>query len=754
MRMFACLLICAAAQAQTELQLLHFSDIDGGGDLTTVPKYFSALLSKFRGDVTDTVVLSSGDNWIPGPEYELAADSRMAGVLGKESQGRFHAALLTKMGVQAAALGNHECDQGLSAVARIVQPDEAWPGVPFPYLSANVDFSTDAATKDLYDTTGTAEYSALAGKFAKSTVITTASGEKIGVVGATTPTLKNIAGAGLSSDLVVTPAPGSSVDDLAAVLQPTVDALIASGINKIIAVMHMQEITVEEQLAEKLKGVDVIVAGGSDTLLADADDVLHPNDVAKGEYPLKKTSASGEPVYVVNTPNDYLYLGRLRVQFDAQGVVQGVVGGTAENGAYASNAAALTRLGMADVNTSAIPDVVALCDQMSAVLNEVAGKVVGRTDVFLSGAKTHVRYEETNLAQLSAKADMMAAQRVEPDVLLHLKNAGGVRAPIGACILPPGETDASKVECKPPAAIPGVKAAGVVSMLELQITLKFNNGISTLTVTVQQLKELLEAGVSGVGPGKRPGAFPQVAGIRFSFDARLKAQVVNETGDRPVVQTAGERVRSVVLLDSNGANEGGSEVVLVENGVVVPGLEGRKLRMSASSYIAAGRDAYPFPSADASDMKDLGGQGPAGRFTEDVSITERDALAEYLGAYHPADGSLPAFNKAETPVTQDIHTQNLEQRQDVVIQNDAVLLTSMAATPAPTTATPSAPAPTTTTPSAPAPTVVVTSSDDDTTQDMVIGFGVATIVLLLLNAALLFLRTSQQPSASRNAPDA
>ena len=73
---------------------------------------------------------------------------------------------------------------------------------------------------------------------------------------------------------------------------------------------------------------------------------------------------------------------------------------------------------------------------MSAVLNEVAGKVVGRTDVFLSGAKTHVRYEETNLAQLSAKADMMAAQRVEPDVVLHLKAAGGVRASIGACILP------------------------------------------------------------------------------------------------------------------------------------------------------------------------------------------------------------------------------------------------------------------------------------------------------------------------------
>ena len=209
-------------------------------------------------------------------------------------------------------------------------------------------------------------------------------------------------------------------------------------------------------------------------------------------------------------------------------------------------------------------------------------------------------------------------------------------------------------------------------------------------------------------------------------------------------------VRSVVLLDSNGANEGGSEVVLVENGVVVPGLEGRKLRISASSYIAAGRDAYPFPSAEASDLKDLGGQGPAGRFTEDVSITERDALAEYLAAYHPADGSLPAFNKAETPVTQDIHTQNLEQRQDVVIQNDAVLLTSMAATPAPTTSTPSAPAPTTAAPS----TVVVTSSDDDTTQDMVIGFGVATIVLLLLNAALLFLRTSQQPSAARNTPDA
>ena len=100
----------------------------------------------------------------------------------------------------------------------------------------------------------------------------------------------------------------------------------------------------------------------------------------------------------------------------------------------------------------------------------------------------------------------------------------------------------------PPAANPEAsKEAGEVSQLDIENSLRFNNGLSLVTLTPEQLLEALENGVSNPG-----GIFAQVGGLKFSYDST-----------RPV----GNRVESAVLV-----NEAGETIaVIVENGDVVAG---------------------------------------------------------------------------------------------------------------------------------------------------------------------------------------
>lgn len=49
-----------------ELQLLHFADVDGGRDIINNAVRFSALVKSFKSDYANTLLLSSGDNWIMG----------------------------------------------------------------------------------------------------------------------------------------------------------------------------------------------------------------------------------------------------------------------------------------------------------------------------------------------------------------------------------------------------------------------------------------------------------------------------------------------------------------------------------------------------------------------------------------------------------------------------------------------------------------------------------------------------------------
>ncbi|HEY9630302.1 MAG TPA: 5'-nucleotidase C-terminal domain-containing protein [Coleofasciculaceae cyanobacterium] len=694
----------------TTLQILHASDFEGGIAALEDAVGFSAVLNFFKTSSTgqygvsstvlaNTITLSSGDNSIPGPFLYGSSDPALNGVggLGTSSSpliGRGDVAILNEFGIQASAVGNHDLDLGVSQFGAALRSGSGSPGSSFPYISSNLDYAPEISlgnlrSTDLAANQSTAEASSIRGKLAESTVITvagndgitgTADDQKIGVVGATTPTLRQITSSG---QIGVLPANPTDYDALAAEIQKSVDALAATGINKIVLVAHMQQIAIErDELARRLRDVDVIIAGGSNTLLSDANDTLRSGDTRDGDYPTVKTSATGQPILVVNTDGNYKYVGRLVLPFDDNGIIDTNSLNSTLNGAFATDEAGVDRVYGSDVNPRerANPNVVAITDGLRDVISQKDNLITGKTTFFLNGDRGSVRTEETNLGNLTADANLAYGKQIDPTVVISLKNGGGIRDNIGVVSAASGATDNSAVDRLPPQPNPLApnKTTGSVSQLDIENSLRFNNALSLITVTAAQLKELLENGVSGVRAGATPGAFPQVSGLKFSFDATQPAQVLAADGS---VTTPGQRIRSLVVVNDNDKIVD----VLVENGAVV-GNPSRSFRMVTLNFLAgttttAGGDGYPFfrfinenPTlANRVDLTgetttDLNGNGridPAvaiasGGFTFATAGTEQDALAEYLS-------QVGTYSEEDTAAAQDTRIQNISLRSDAIL---------------------------------------------------------------------------------------
>ena len=220
---------------------------------------FAALVAKLRQEAIDSgsgvLVLSAGDNYRAGPEFSASLARRPAPF--------YDTIALDLIGYDAIVLGNHEFDFGPDILAHAISGSTS----PAPFLSANLDFSGEPRLAAL----------AAAGRLARSAILEV-NGERVGIIGATTPGLPY-----LSSPRNVRVA-----QDVAAVVQQEIDALQGAGVNKIIVVSHLQGIAGDLALAAALRGVDVMIAGGGDELLANEGDLLLPGDEGKifGPYPL------------------------------------------------------------------------------------------------------------------------------------------------------------------------------------------------------------------------------------------------------------------------------------------------------------------------------------------------------------------------------------------------------------------------------------------------------------------------------------
>lgn len=476
----------------------------------------------------DVLTLSSGDNFLAGIAFEASQDRRdAAGGIGSsfgvdsKSNNYYDALALAVVGYDAITLGNHDFDFGPTVLADFINGYRA-AGGGATFLSANLDFSAEPDLNVLA--------TAAPPVIAKSTVVTAASGERYGIIGATTETIDNIS----------SPGPNIGIDDVVTAIQGQVALLEAAGVNKIILSSHLQSITNEQALVPLLDGVDVVIAGGGDELLANNPDALTSNPQQpniEGPYPVV-VDRSGQAVPIVTTVGEYRYVGQLEVEFDAAGNVTSFGGDPILVNPAASTKATGDRVTAGGVTVNIQDDIMA---PLAADDAAIRSEVIGVSEIFLNGVRADIRTRETNLGDLVTDAFVFSAQQlggIAPgtDALIGLTNGGGIRASINGG---------------------NVTNADVISVLPFANSLVLLNGVS-----VGDLVAALAHAVSGY-PGQN-GGFLQVSGISFEFN-----------------QYSGEIMR--VLL------EDGTEIY---NALLGSVLQDLTLAIATNSFTAGGGDGF------------------------------------------------------------------------------------------------------------------------------------------------------------------
>ncbi len=680
------------------LQILHGSDFEAAVDEVTTAPRFAAIVDSLENTYPNSITLASGDNFIPGPFSFSGEDPRMVQPYKNAYASYYNTALsnppynllagiaradisiMNFIGVEASVLGNHDFDFGTPELRNIIGGKNTgttvnWFGAQFPYLSSNLNFTADpnlspvftpirqANTNFMCTPANTAAQISAKKKLAPYCVIMK-NGEKIGIVGVTTPMLETISSPGTTT----VKNPGAGTNDmtlLATIVQPYVDTLInMEGCNKIILLSHLQQLQFEKELATKLHGVDIIIAGGSHTLMADATDRLRPGDVAIETYPYLTAGLDGKPIAIINTDGNYKYVGRLVVDFTPSGDIVPSSIDPVISGAYATDQQGLQDVWGANTPLALAPGtrgyrVKLLCDSIGSAIQGKDGNLFGKISVFLEGRRNFVRTEETNLGNLSAEANLWMAKFYDPSTVVSIKNGGGIRSIIGY-INAYGDT----VIYQPPIANPAAgKQAGDVSQLDIENSLRFNNLLSILTVDAAGLRRSLEHGVDATAPGATPGQFPQIAGVRFSFNPTLPIY-------NPTTNTGGRILTAVITNDS------GTVVLdtLIMNGALY-GNPVRTFRLVTLNYMAGGGDGYPFNiiGSNRVDINTLP-VPPAVPAVASFSIpgSEQDAFAEYMKSLHSAS----PFNKSDTPANQDYRIENVTLRTDSVLPRSVSLSVS------------------------------------------------------------------------------
>jgi 2',3'-cyclic-nucleotide 2'-phosphodiesterase (5'-nucleotidase family) len=661
-----------------QMQILHSSDMESGVAAVVDAPNYAAIVDKLEDLHNNTLILSSGDNVLPGPFLSAGEDPSMQTALrstassyfkGTQAQrpalGRPDIAIMNIIGFNASALGNHEFDLGtgdlngqIGVDIRSNGADKRWLGAQFPYVSSNLDFSNDANLNYLFtnqilrDTAFRTPVNITANSQKKGiapSIIIERNGEKIGVVGVTTQALAKISSPGLTT------VKGPQVDDmpaLAAILQPVIDSLIAKeGVNKIILLAHLQQIANEKALAPLLNHVDIIISGGNHAYTADGNDRLIAGHVATEKYPIFAKSKSNDPMVILNTTSEWKYVGRFVCDFDVNGKLLIDKLDSNVNGVYASDSLTVKALwgtNNAFATGTKGANVLTLCKAVGVVIAAKDGNIIGKSNVFLEGRRNAVRTEETNLGNLSSDANLWYAKKYDPKVTISLKNGGGIRSAIGYV----NSVGSNVILEKTQANLSAGKSAGDVSQLDVENSLRFNNSLVIVSVSASGVKRLIEHGISASKPGLTPGQFPQVGGVSFSYDT---------------TKASGNKIWSMVIVDSTGK----STDTLVKYGKLV-GDTSRIYKMVTLNFLAnpsfsgssVGGDNYPFPAVVKARV-DLDTAIKSAGTSSFASIgREQDAFAEYMLAKHNTPSK--AYKERDTTVMGDTRIQLLNARLDAI----------------------------------------------------------------------------------------
>ncbi|TEA39659.1 5'-nucleotidase [Globicephala melas] len=349
----------------------------------------------------------------------------------------------------AMALGNHEFDNGVEGLI-----DPLLKEARFPILSANIKAKGPLASQ-------------ISGLYLPYKILPVGD-EVVGIVGYTskeTPFLSN---------------PGTNLvfEDEIAALQPEVDKLQTLNVNKIIALGH-SGFEMDKLIAQKVKGVDVVVGGHSNTFLYTG--TPPSKEVPAGQYPFIVTSDDGRQVPVVQAYAFGKYLGYLKVEFDEKGNVV-----TSHGNPILLNSSILED-----------PSIKADINKWRTKLDNYSTQELGKTIVYLDGTTQSCRFRECNMGNLICDAVINNNLR-HPDemswnhVSMCILNGGSIRSPIDE------------------------RNNGTITWENLAAVLPFGGTFDLVQLKGSTLKKAFEHSVYRYG--QSTGEFLQVGGIHVVYD--------------------------------------------------------------------------------------------------------------------------------------------------------------------------------------------------------------------------------------------
>lgn len=432
----------------------------------------------------------------------------------------------------------------------------------------------------------------------KPSLVLTVGGQKVGIVGAVTNDTAEIAN----------PGPNITIADDVAKITEAVQGLKAQGVDKIIALTHVGYPRDLAMIA-KIPDVDVVVGGHTHTLLS---------NVAKGAagpYPTWSDNPAGYKVPVVQAYQYSKYLGDIKIVFDDSGVVKSAEGEPI----------------LMDKSITPDPAFLARVAELKKPIEDLKKKVVGASDAVIDGDRRVCRAKECSMGNLVA--DAMLDRVKGQGITIAIQNGGGLRASIDA---------------------------GEVTQGEVVSVLPFQNTLATFQLTGADIVKALESGVSQIDDGA--GRFPQVAGLKYSFDKS---------------KPAGSKVSDVQVKD-------GDKFVAID--------PAKTYGVVTNNFMRAGGDGYAVFKASGKNAYDYG---------PDLA----DVTAEFIAARNPykpyTDGRITDLTPASyTPPAKPAPAAPPAAAPAAPAPTAAAPAAPAPAAPAPTMAAPTTPAP-----AAPAPTM-------------------------------------------------
>lgn len=253
---------------RTQLSIFYINDMHGNIDNMSG---MLAASDKFDRETAntgiDTLKISAGDNFSGGDD----------------AKNQLIINLLSRMGINASAVGNHEFDSTISTFYKFLSPEKT------KFLAANAK---------------TPEGSEFYNNVQKSTVVEV-NGNKYGLVGLLPFDLETVTGADERKLEGIRP---ETVDKSIEIVNDEVRKLQNQNVDKIILVSHIGN-DKDKEIASKLHGVDIIVGGHSHTEV---------KGIEQNENLFK--NADGDPVLIVQTGENSKNVGVLNVEFDENGI--------------------------------------------------------------------------------------------------------------------------------------------------------------------------------------------------------------------------------------------------------------------------------------------------------------------------------------------------------------------------------------------------------------------------------------------------